>query len=238
MAAVQDTSPLKARILAAAAASASPTRRQARQGLHRLLTLVVAADAALFQLAGGLAHSRDRPIVSTAWLAGGWALASAGLTWLTVWLGTPLVREGEVLLMAAATTPLVLWGWMAHANAAAPQPHAARALVCFFATVAGAAAPFAAFLRARARGEPSQPGVLGAAGACSSAAWAGVLVLLWCPETERGHALAGHVAPLVVMTVLGAALGGRVLQMPGRRRLPVSGARASREARESRARSR
>jgi hypothetical protein len=45
-------------------------------------------------------------------------------------------------------------------------------------------------------------------------AWAAVLSLLWCPETESLHALVGHVLPLVLSIALGAKIGSSTLALP------------------------
>jgi hypothetical protein len=206
---------LKERILAAAAASPSPTRQQGRRVVHVLAAAAIVTDILLFQLAGGLAHSRDRPLEWTVWLADTWAIATGVITWLTARFGSPLVRDAEVLGLACLTAPLVLWALMDHAHGFYPDPPRAADSTCFFGTLACAASPLGAFLWARRGSEPRQPAILGAAGGCSAGAWAAVLMLLWCPDTAKGHAFVGHVMPVVVATLVGAAMGARVVRLRG-----------------------
>ena len=71
---------LKERVLAAAAASPSLTRREGKRLAWQLAVLSVVVGISLLELAGGIAHSRDRPLAVTVRLADGWALASAALT--------------------------------------------------------------------------------------------------------------------------------------------------------------
>jgi hypothetical protein len=206
---------LKARLLAATAASPSPTRRQGRRTFHVLAAVAIVADLLLFQMAGGISHSRDRPLAWTAWLADTWAVASGVVTWLTIRFGSPLVRDAEVLGLACLTAPLVLWALMDHAHGFYAEPPRVADWACFLATLSCAASLLGAFLWARRGSEPRQPAILGAAGGCTAGAWAAILVLLWCPDTAKGHALVGHVAPVVVSTLVGAALGAHVLRLHG-----------------------
>jgi hypothetical protein len=203
----------KARVMAAAAATPSPTRRQARRVTYLIVALSVIVGLTLFELAGGLAHARDRPLALTVRLADGWALASAVLTWLVVRRATPLVRDGDVLALLLVAAPLVLLGWMARFHLAYVDAPPVADWPCFVGALTAAAAPLAGLSWARRKAEPRRPGMLGAAIGASCGAWAGVLALLWCPHTGLEHALAGHVAPLVATTVLGAITGVRVLRM-------------------------
>jgi hypothetical protein len=209
---------IKARVLAAAAAAPSPTRGQARRTTYGIVALSIAAGLVLFELLGGLAQARDRPLVLTVRLADGWALASAAVPWLTIRRASPHVREAGVLALLCAAAPLALLAWMARFHAAYPDEHAVADWPCFVATLAGAVTPLSGFLWARRGAEPRLPGVMGAAVGLSCGCWSAVLVLLACPHTATGHALAGHLAPLVVTTLLGALAGARLLRMRRGRR--------------------
>jgi hypothetical protein len=208
---------LKARLVAAAAASPSLTRSEGRRSFRLLLVAIMVAEVTLFELAGGLAHSRDRPLILTVGLAYVWALAAATMTWLTVRLGSPFVRDAEVLGLACVTLPVALWALMTLTQRYYPEPIVSpEGPWCFFATLAGAVGPLGAFLHGRRRSEPERPGLLGAAAGCSAGAWAGVPVLLWCPSATREHALAFHVAPMVAMALVGAIVGAQVLRLARR----------------------
>jgi hypothetical protein len=209
---------LKERVLAAAAATPSATRGQARRVTYGILALSVAAGLAVFELLGGLAHARDRPLLLTGRLADGWVLASVAVTWLTVQRASAHLREGGLLALLCAATPMALLAWMERFHAGYTDAAAAADWPCFVATLAGAATPLAGFLWARRGAEPRMPGILGAAVGLSCACWSALLVLLACPHTATGHALAGHVAPLVATTVVGAIVGARVLRMRRSRR--------------------
>jgi hypothetical protein len=202
---------LKARIMAAAAAAPSPTRRQGKRAARLVLAASIAAGVAIFELAGGLAHSRDRPLVLTVRLADGWALASAALTWVTARFGSPLVRSAEILRAACIAAPAALVLWIAHFHGAYLDPPVASPLACIVTSLACAALPLGGFLWAKRESEARHPATLGAAIGAVSGAWAGVLALLRCPETAPLHALLSHALPLVITTVVGALAGARVL---------------------------
>ncbi len=209
---------LKARIMAQAAATPSPTRRQGKRAVRLVLVASLAAGVAFFELAGGLAHSRDRPLVSTVRLADGWALGSAALTWLAVRFGTPFVRSAEILRAACIAAPAVLVLWMAYFRGGYVDPPPSDAWACVATSIACALVPLAGFLWARRHSEPRHPATIGAAIGAASGAWAGVLGLLQCPHTQSLHALFAHALPLSLTTLAGAVAGARVLGMRRYRR--------------------
>jgi len=209
---------LKARILAAAAAAPSPTRRQGRRATRFVLAGAIAAGLAFFELAGGLAHPQDRPLVFTVRLADGWALASAAVTWLAARFGAPFVRGAELLRAACVATPAALVLWIAHFHGAYLDPPDVGSWACILTSLVCASLALAGILWARRESEARHPATLGAALGVACGAWAGVLALLRCPETEPMHALVAHALPLVVTTLVGALAGARVLAMRGYRR--------------------
>jgi hypothetical protein len=203
--------PLKDRILLAARAAPSPTRRQGRRAALTALAVSVALGLAFFELAGGFAHSRDRPPGLTFRLAGGWSLASSALTWLARRETALLVRSADVLVAAAIAAPLVLAAWMSRFHGGYLDPPIAGSWPCGLATLALGLTPFASMAWLRRGCEPRHPGVLGATLATMSGAWAALPVLVWCPVTEVGHAVAGHAAPMALLSVIGCIAGPSVL---------------------------
>ena len=84
---------------------------------------------------------------------------------------------------------------------------------CFSLTLAAAPWPLAALLAASAGREVFLPRLTGAALGAAAGAWASIAVEAWCPLADPIHVLRGHVAPIVLVTLLGAALGGRILRL-------------------------
>jgi len=141
---------LKERVLATAASTPSPTRRQGNRLGTRLLALSLVTALGLFELAGGIAHGRDRPLAVTVRMADGWALASTVLTWLLLRRREMLVSFPRLLLVATLVCPVALFVWMAHFEGAFPPlpgslPSSDWACLAF--TLAGAATPLGCFLR-------------------------------------------------------------------------------------------
>jgi hypothetical protein len=177
-----------------------------------LLGVSIVVAATVFQLAGGLAHSAGRPFGITLTLGGGWMAASTLLAWLVVSRGgSTLPRRPTLLGAAALLAPVVLFLWMRAFYGSYSEPYERVGYRCLGYTLVMAATPLAAFLSLRRGAEPRRPSVLGAAGGAACGAWAGVIVDLWCPLTAPRHALVGHVLPLVLLILVGAVLGGRLL---------------------------
>jgi hypothetical protein len=101
------------------------------------------------------------------------------------------------------------------------EPYAAVGYRCLGYTLLVSCLPLAAFLGLRRAVEPRHPAILGAGAGAACAAWAGVLIDLWCPLTNTAHVVVGHLAPLLAATLVGAILGPATLgvRLPRDRRL-------------------
>jgi hypothetical protein len=199
---------LRARILAAAAASPSPTRPQGRRVALAMVGASLVVAAAVFERAGGLAHGAGRPLPITLTIAAGGAVAAALLTWIALGHGrSTLPRRPALLAATALVAPLALLGWLTAFHGSYTEPYERVGVRCLALTLVLAATPLAAFLRLRRGVEPRRPSALGAAAGAAGGAWAGVVVDLWCPLSAPSHALVGHALPLAVLVVVGAALG-------------------------------
>jgi hypothetical protein len=209
MAAMPDSSEvLRARVLAAASAARSPTRRQGRVLASVFLAASVAIAATIFEAIGGLGHGAGRPTTITVVLAAGWSLVSALLTWLIVARGgSVMVRRPLLVAALALAMPFVLFFWMHLFYGTYAEPFQAIGYRCLGYTLFISALPLGAFLLLRRAIEPRYPSALGAGAGAACASWAGALVDLWCPLTNPMHVLIGHVAPLVLATLVGAVLG-------------------------------
>jgi hypothetical protein len=63
----------------------------------------------------------------------------------------------------------------------------------------------------RRRSDPVHPGIAGAVLGVTAGIAAGTLVDLWCPIAYLPHVLLGHILPLLVVAVVGAWAGRRLL---------------------------
>jgi hypothetical protein len=209
---------LRARVLASAAATPSWSRKEGRRAALLLSVASITIAVLLFQLAGGLDHSAGRPLAITLGLVGGWSLVSAFVTWLAIGRGgSTLSRRPALLVASAVFVPLALLLWMHTFHGTYEEPFARIGYRCAALTLAIAATPLGAFLRLRRGVEPRLPMALGAAAGAACGACATVVVDAWCPLTNARHVAVGHVGPLIVLIVVGAVLGTRLL---GPRRLP------------------
>jgi hypothetical protein len=212
----REASSLRSSVLAAARVIPSPTRVQGRIAARVLTSASAAVGVTVFEGSGGLRHCAGRPLSITVVLATGWMVVAALLTWLVVGRGgSTLARRPLLVAGAALATPLLLFLWMHLFYGSYVEPfELARAAAavpgrfnCLRYTLFISALPLASFLILRRGVEPRYPGVLGAGAGAACAAWAGALVDLRCPLTNSSHVLIGHVAPLAVAMVVGAAFG-------------------------------
>jgi hypothetical protein len=210
---------LKERVLAAAAATPSPTRHEGKRREVWLLALSLVVGVALLELAGGVVHSGARPLAVTVRLADGWALASSLLTWLLLRRRAMVVALPRALVVATLACPVALFAWMACFEGAYPplagSPPGAD-WPCLLFTLAGAATPLCCLLGSKRGVELQRPDILGAAAGTAAGAWSGVLAILWCPTTSPWHVLLGHVAPITLLTCAGSLLGASMLGVQAR----------------------
>lgn len=78
--------------------------------------------------------------------------------------------------------------------------------------------PLLALIVVRRGSDAVHPAATGAALGAACGASAGVMVEMWCPVSEVRHVAIGHVAPIIALAVVGAALGVRLLAIRGKPR--------------------
>jgi hypothetical protein len=224
------TGELRARVLAAAAAEASPTRAAVR-GRNLFIGLAAAAsgigafvifaalmsESHLLRLGGDVApHQRlERPVELVVVTAGGALGIAATAVWLALRRGRSMLgRSRPRLLRAAALIPISLLAWkvgcsiaFGAAMVAWPDRPGERCLALSLLVAAG---PLLSFLAIR-RSAPVQPTLNGAVMGFAAGACAWVAADLWCPVAYVPHVLLGHVVPLGMLAGAGALLGRALL---------------------------
>ena len=207
---------LKERILAAAAAAPSPSRTAMRRRLGLLTAGGAAAMAAVywmfaFQIFGW------QSIPQSQILAGGTLLGAASVAAMAVAIalgrGRHMLgrsRRWLVAMIVLAPLALLTWkiGWSAIFGNLAESPHLGHR--CLSMAMAMGAIPLALLAMTRRGEEPRHPGLLGATMGVAVGACGWVLIDLWCPVAGPLHLLRGHLLPVVLLGLLGAAVG-RVL---------------------------
>jgi hypothetical protein len=183
-----------------------------------VLGLAAGAMCAVLWLAGGPAHAEGRPWDAGAWMVGGTALLALAATWFA--LPPPrsmLSRPGGHLLALMIGVPLAVGLWLALGHSSYADPYERTGWRCIGMTAATAPWPFAALVYLRRHFDPVLPALTGGALGAAAAAWAAVMVELWCPLGRADHVAFGHALPLVVLVAAGALVGGRLFRMKGQR---------------------
>jgi hypothetical protein len=206
---------LKERTLAEVARRSAPTRPQAKTRALIAYTAATRAMAVVFFAAGGIDHSRGRPLVYTVLMAAGaCAIALVATTAALGRGGSMLGRSLRVLALVAALVPVGTFVWLVAWHNRYADPFTRIGYRCLGLTLVLGIAPLlvTAFLRAGVRA----PRASGAAIGAVSGAWAGVGVDLWCPLAEPYHVALGHVLPILILVAVGAIVGHFILRMRAR----------------------
>jgi hypothetical protein len=217
MARAEDLSSLRARVLATARAEPSATRRQVRIRHARLALGMLLAPLTLFLIAGGTrpAPRHESLIVAT---ATGAALLAALALLIAFRRGRSMLGQPSSWLLAVSLlTPLALLAWKVAVSSRYPDmmlPWVERpGFRCLRLSGLFSVAPLLGALLLRRGSDPLHPRAAGAALGAAVGAGTWVLVDLWCPVAYVPHLLLGHVLPLVLTILCGAALGGRLLKL-------------------------
>jgi hypothetical protein len=209
---------LKDRILLAARETPSATRPVSRAYTWLVAPASIIAAAALFFAFDGVEHGAGR----ANWFYVASTLGWAGVSLLSMWGAlargpSAIGRPRAWLLALAAGTPAALFAMMfgmalTHPEVTTIHPDLIGKK-CFGLTLAAAAFPLLALTFARRGSDPSHPIATGAALGAACGASSGVMVEMWCPVAAPRHIAFGHILPIIVLTLLGAALGARFIAM-------------------------
>lgn len=209
---------LRARVLAEAARTPSPTRAVYRRRVLMIAALGALATALLFATMGGMA-SGTRPAEMIGFTAGVGLMAAVILTHLSsIGRGPMLGRPRSALLTAVVVTaPLLalaaLGATMTWPEQAAEEIPGRLHLACGLMSVAQGVLPLLALLLPRRGTDPVHPAVTGAALGMTAGAWTVFMAYLRCPHATAMHCLLAHVLPTLVLTAVGAALGWVMLRV-------------------------
>jgi hypothetical protein len=213
---------LRTRTMAAVRRHPSRTHRAFRAHAILLMTSSVAVSLVIFFLAGGL-RAAPRPESLVAGTLGG-ALAIAVLS---VFAGlhrgrSMLPRPGWQLVLLVVLVPAALFAWKIAWSARYPGMMVdwpeRPGLRCFVLTVAMGISPLASLVLLYRNSEPVRPGLVGAAMGVAVGAVTWVFLELWCPVAYPHHLLIGHVAPALLLAMIGAVLGRSMMTMGTGRR--------------------
>lgn len=214
---------LKARILQAAREAPTPTRASWNRKRTLLVVLAVAVSLLVFAAIGGIRAggvTQGRPLMRSVQLifgtAGGALLIAVAAASVLLDRGRSMLGRSRLAIIAVVVlTPIVLFVWKLSVSTWVPDMTVEwperLGLKCLSWSFAFAVAPMSALMWIRRGSVPLHPALTGAAIGAAVGAFDWVLVDLWCPVAYVPHMMLGHVAPLVSLTLLGAALGQLVL---------------------------
>jgi hypothetical protein len=190
--------------------------RAALTARHRAIAFVVLLIPLLIFVALGGVRVAPRPselalltALGSTFLAG--AAAIFGFARGRSMLGRPRAA----LLCVVLLTPGLLFAWRTLATSRYPammvEWSERPGLRCLLLSVVLSLVPLVGALWSRRGTDPVHPQLSAAGIGASVGAGTWVLVDLWCPVGYVPHVLLGHVAPLVLIILVSALLGGRVL---------------------------
>lgn len=209
---------LRARVLAEVAKTPSPTRESHVRRSRIVLAIGAAATALVFFAMGGVKPG-SRPFemitltVGVAFVAG-IALLSLARPARASMLARP--RSVLVTAAAAAAPLLALVAFLAASVWPGPASEVVVGRVhvaCGAMTVVQGLLPLSVMVFTRRGSDPVHPIVSGAALGMAAGALAAMMAYARCPHAEVTHCLVAHVAPALLLSALGAALGVLVLRV-------------------------
>jgi hypothetical protein len=208
------TPELKARVLAEAMREPAADRSAVRRRVRRAWLFVAVLTLLTFGALGGL-RAVERPLPFVLVTAVGWGGVALAATWGSIRRGSMVGRPLPLLLAAILATPpaLAAWylAWLGRLESPVSVAPLGRAFVCMAVCVAFAAAPFVVLASTKRATAPAHPRVAAAALGVVASAWASVLMDLHCEHADVLHVIVGHVAPVLLLGLLGFLLGDRLL---------------------------
>lgn len=212
---------LRERVLAQVGQRPAPTRAQLLRRRIVVSALVLGVSLLVFFAWGGVRAS-PRPANLVLETALGSALLASSVAVAALGRGRSMLgRSRAWLWLVVVATPLALFGWRVLASAHYPgmmvEWSERPGFRCFAFSSVLALTPLLAVLWLRRGTDAVHPYLTAAAFGAAAGAGAWVFVDLWCPVGYVPHLLLGHVAPIVLLTVLSALIGSRLLRL---RRLP------------------
>jgi hypothetical protein len=204
-------------VLELAAQQPAATRAQLATQQRALTLAILGVPLLLFVLFGGV-RAGPRPDGLLLETAVGSSILTAGIAIVGLRRGGSMLgRPRPWLLSTVLLTPVLLFAWRALASSQYPNMmvewHDRPGLRCLLVSSLLALAPVLGLLWMRRDSMPNHPrsSAAGVGAAVGAGTW--VLVDLWCPVGYVPHVLLGHVLPLVLLIMLSALIGGRILRL-------------------------
>lgn len=192
-------------------AQPATTRRELRVRNVVLFTFAAGFVAEIFYWWGGM-RAAPRPAYLVLETALGAACIAAVSTWALFGQRRSMLGRSAIFLgVAGLVTPFALFLWKILASSREPgmmDIWTTRAgFKCLRLSLEMGIFPLLAMALVRKNTDPNHPRLTGATLGVAAGACAWVFTDLWCPVAYVPHLLLGHVLPITVLAILGAALG-------------------------------
>ncbi|WP_394827017.1 NrsF family protein [Pendulispora albinea] len=211
------SSDLRARVLAVARQTPSPSRARVTWATRWLVLAAVVSSLAVFFALGGF-QLGNRPVPYVYATTAGWAvLALVGFRIAFVRSRRSMLGPARQSLVAlAAGMPVALLLFSLVCCSIWPEVQLLDAplwgyLACFGSTSIMGTLPLVALAIARRGSDPVHPRATGAALGAAMGVWGGTLIDLHCRCATLPHIAFSHVLPMVVLAIVGAVVAPRVL---------------------------
>jgi hypothetical protein len=187
------------------------TVRQLRVRNVALFALAAGFVAELFYWWGGM-RAAPRPGYLIVETAVGAACIAAVSTWALFGRRRSMLGRSAIFLgVAGLATPFALFVWKVLASSQQPGMmdlwETRPGFKCLRLSIVMGLFPLLAMALVRKNSDPNHPRLTGASLGVAAGACAWVFTDLWCPVAYVPHLLLGHVLPITVLALLGAALG-------------------------------
>jgi hypothetical protein len=212
---------LRARVLDATRRQLVPSRESGRRRRALIVALGFGGALAVGVVLGTPAVA-PRPAGYFVLVFAAWVAVALGATWVALGRGRSMLgrptsqRLAVALLTPAALTVAAFLGslvWPQTVDGSASVMAYVAHVNCFVWTVVFAVGPLAAFAVVGRSSDPVAPAMGGAALGAAAGAWGGLGIELFCTQATPVHVFLGHVAPVVLLAVVGALVGDRVLRV-------------------------
>jgi hypothetical protein len=211
---------LKARTLGAVQARPSATRRTQVLRAAILMAGAVVAGFVIFIAVGGI-RVTGRPLGLVLGTSLGTGFVAAVCAWAAFGRQKSMMGRPTAWLVAVALAgpvALLAWkvGYSAQFDHGIDQWPTRIGFKCLRLSLGIGIVPLLALMFVRKGTDPTHPRALGFAMGMALGLCANELVDLWCPVAYLPHLLLGHILPAVMLGIVGAVLGSRILP-PARR---------------------
>jgi hypothetical protein len=203
---------MKQRILAELSRHPSRTRKEGQRRLVVSYLVAVLGCLVVFQAAGGVGHSAGRPLYYTLLIALGSGAVALLVSRFVLFRSLAMFgRSSTTAWLIVAGVPLATLFWLGAWNGHYVEPMQRIGYRCLALSLSTGGILLGVALFLQKRTLAGSTGVIGAALGAACAAWGAIFVVLWCPLTNAPHACVGHVLPILLLSVVGAIVGFRVL---------------------------